>query len=225
MTIDGERTDPKHGDTVFVGAEHEAARPMKVVLADDGCTWLCNADVDESKDLKEQGCWRLPNSAPFERRAIMATEQLKGHDLFQILRPEQVRAISDTAEEISLSAGDVVFKRGDEADHLFVVLEGRVALRLPSKEGLSTLIDEVTRGALFGSCVCFQLDAYSLTARCAVDSKLLKIRAQTLKEQLDADPVLGYEMQTLISRVYFKRYLDTAQKLQAIVQAMPIEAI
>ena len=50
--------DAKHGDTVSVGLEpHHAARPMKVVVAEDGCTWLCDADVDESKDLKKQGCW------------------------------------------------------------------------------------------------------------------------------------------------------------------------
>jgi CRP-like cAMP-binding protein len=155
----------------------------------------------------------------------MASEQLTGHDLFQLLRPEQVCAISEAAEEISLTSGETVFRRGDEADFLFVVLEGQVALRLPSKEGLSTLIDEVTRGAVFGSCICFQLDSYTLDARCTEDSKLLKIRAATLKKQLDDDPVLGYEVQTLVSRVYFKRYLDTAQKLQAILQTMPVEAM
>jgi hypothetical protein len=30
---------------------------MKVVVAKDGCTWLCDVGVDETKDLKEQGCW------------------------------------------------------------------------------------------------------------------------------------------------------------------------
>ena len=46
----------KHGDTLYVGKDaHKAARPMKVVVADDGCTWLCAADVDETSDLKEQG--------------------------------------------------------------------------------------------------------------------------------------------------------------------------
>ena len=32
-----------------------------------------------------------------------------------------------------------------------------------------------------------------------------------------------YAIQQLISRVYFKRYLETAHKLQAVVQAMPLE--
>jgi len=155
----------------------------------------------------------------------MANEHLIGHDLFELLRPDQVRAISETAEEISLEAGDTVFQRGEEAEHLFVVLDGQVALRLPAKGGLSTLIDEATRGTVFGSCVCFQLESYSLTARCTEDSRLLKIRAATLKKLLDNDPALGYEVQKLISRVYFKRYLDTAQKLQAMLRAIPIEAV
>jgi len=56
--------DIKHRDTVHVGtAPHLAARPMKVVVDDDGCRWLCDADVDERKDLKEQGCWRCGDLA------------------------------------------------------------------------------------------------------------------------------------------------------------------
>ena len=54
----------KHGDTLYVGTEaHKAARPMRVVVADDGCTWLCDAGVDETGDLKEQGCWRCDDVA------------------------------------------------------------------------------------------------------------------------------------------------------------------
>jgi len=56
--------DTKHGDTVYVGTEpHHAARPMRVVEDDDGCKWLCDAAVDERKDLKEQGCWRCGDLA------------------------------------------------------------------------------------------------------------------------------------------------------------------
>jgi CRP-like cAMP-binding protein len=155
----------------------------------------------------------------------MATKELIGHDVFQLLRPDQLRAISEAAQEVSFKAGDTVFRRGDAADYFFIVLEGQVALRLPSKEGLSLLIDEVTRGTIFGSCICFQIDSFTLSAQCTEDSKLLKVRAATLKELLDDDPVLGYAVQTLVSRVYFKRYIDTAQKLQAILRTMPIEAI
>ncbi len=59
--------DVRHGDTLYVGMEpHAAARPMKVVVAEDGCTWLCDADVDEGGDLETQGCWRC-GDVPFTR--------------------------------------------------------------------------------------------------------------------------------------------------------------
>ena len=54
----------EHGDTVYVGPEpHKAARPMKVVVDEGGCTWLCDAKVDEGKDLEEQGCWNCKDVA------------------------------------------------------------------------------------------------------------------------------------------------------------------
>ena len=143
----------------------------------------------------------------------MPTTRLMSHDVFQYLRPDQMNAISSAAEEITPEAGTFVFRRGEPAEDLYVVLEGQVRLRLPRPDGGSTLIDEVTEGAVFGSCVCFQIDTFMLNAQCTQDSRLLKIKAKTLKKLMDADLVMGYAVQTLISRVYFKRYVETMGKL------------
>ena len=155
----------------------------------------------------------------------MHAAQLESHEVFQLLRPEQVNTLSTAAEEVGLRAGDTVFLRGERADDFFVVLEGQVALRLLRSDGVSVLIDEVTEGAIFGSCVCFQIGTYTLTAQCTEDSKILKIKASTLKKLMDDDLVMGYAIQTMISRVYFKRYVDTMRKLQAIIQSIPLEAV
>jgi CRP-like cAMP-binding protein len=156
------------------------------------------------------------------REVVMETAQLESHEVFQFLRPEQVDLLSSSAEEVSFEDGDTVFRRGEPADDFFIVLEGQVALRLLRPDGVSVLIDEVTEGAIFGSCVCFQIDTYMLTAQCTEKSKILKIKAPTLKKLMDDDLVMGYAIQTMISRVYFKRYIDTMRKLQAIVQSIPL---
>ena len=153
----------------------------------------------------------------------MPTAQLTSHEVFSFLRPEQVDAISSAAEEISLKAGDTVVRRGDEATDFYVLLEGQVSLRLPRADGVNLLIDEAQKGTVFGSCVCLQRDTYTLSAQCSMDSRLLKIRASILKELMGQDPVMGYAIQSLISRVYFQRYIDTMQKLQAVVQSIPLE--
>ena len=154
----------------------------------------------------------------------MTAQPLSSHEVFRFFRPEQVEAISDNAEEISFRAGQFVYRKGDEAEYMFTVLKGQVALRLPRRDGVSLLIEEVTEGALFGSCACFQLEEYSLSAQCTEDSKLLSINSNTLKTLMDQDLTMGYAVQTLISRTYFQRYLETMKKLQAIVQAIPLEA-
>ncbi|MCW8985634.1 MAG: cyclic nucleotide-binding domain-containing protein [Thermoanaerobaculales bacterium] len=155
----------------------------------------------------------------------MVHERLVGQEVFQFLRPEQMKAISDVAEVVEFGAGDTVYEKGSRADHFYVVLDGQVSLRLPGPSGVSIQIDELTKGAMFGSCVCFQLIDYSLNAQCTSASKLLKIESATLKELMDGDLLMGYTIQTQISRIYFNRYIDTMKKLQSIVLSLPLETV
>jgi predicted transcriptional regulator len=39
-----------------VHEEYEAASPMKVIVDANGESWICDSDVDQSKDLSTQGC-------------------------------------------------------------------------------------------------------------------------------------------------------------------------
>lgn len=153
----------------------------------------------------------------------MIPKKLDKNEVFQFLRPDQLRAISDVARVVDYRAGDTIYERGAKADHFFVVLDGQVSLRLPGQSGVSIQIDELTEGAVFGSCICFQLVNYSLNAQCTRDSKVLKIDSATLKELMDQDLLMGYTIQTQISRIYFNRYIETMKKLQSIVMNLPLE--
>ena len=151
-------------------------------------------------------------------------QNLTTQEVFQFLRPDQVKAISDASETITCSAGETVYERGTRAHHFYTVLEGEVALRLPGKGGFSILIDQLTRlKAMFGACVCFDRDSYALTAQCVEDSELLKTKNAALKKLMDEDPVMGYRLQTRISEIYFNRYNETMKKLQSIVMNIPLE--
>jgi len=155
----------------------------------------------------------------------MALERLEGQEVFQFLRPEQITAISDVAEVVKFKAGEMIYQKDTRAEHFYVVLGGQVSLRLPGQSGVSLQVEELTKGAMFGSCVCFQFVDYSLDARCTADSRLLKIESATLKELMDSDLVLGYTIQTQISRIYFHRYIDTMKKLQSIILNLPLEPV
>ena len=148
---------------------------------------------------------------------------LVAQEVFGALRPEQVNAISEASEKVTWSAGDVIYERGTDAEHFFVVLDGEVTLKLPGRGGVSLVIDQLSKGQMFGSCVCFYRDTYALTAQCASDTAVLKVKGTVLKDLMDKDLMMGYALQTRISEIYFTRYIETMKKLQAIVMNIPIE--
>lgn len=149
---------------------------------------------------------------------------LSSHEVFSFLHPDQLNAVSDVAEVVSFKAGDTVFRSGEPAVHLYAVLDGKISLRAPREGGISLNIEELSKGTLFGSCVCFDLTEYSLTAVCIEASDLLRISAAGLKRVMDNDLAVGYPMQRMISRTYFTRYLDTMKKLRTIAESIAITA-
>lgn len=150
--------------------------------------------------------------------------RLTSQDVFEFLSPKQLDIISEQSNKVRMEAGEIVYNMGEPADHLYTVLEGQVALRLPGKGGTSVLIDQLSKGGTFGSCVCFHGGKYALTAQCTTSSQLLMTRASVLKSLMDDDLMMGYAIQARISEVYFNRYLETMEKLQAIVMNIPIES-
>jgi CRP-like cAMP-binding protein len=104
-----------------------------------------------------------------------------------------------------------------------VILEGQITLRLPGKGNVSIVIDQLEKGAMFGSCVCLTRESYALTAQCTEPTELLKIETKVLKTLMDDDPMMGYATQSRISEIYFGRYIETMKKLQAIVMNIPVE--
>ena len=153
----------------------------------------------------------------------MAVDKLKKQDIFQLLRPEQVNILSEASKAVKFEAGEMIYSRGANADRFYIVLKGQVSLRLPAKKvGLSVLIDELTEGDLFGGCVSTSLDAYTLNALCMEESEILVISVSALRAIMDGDSRMGYIIQSGISKIYFKRYIETMEKLQAIVMNIPM---
>ena len=153
----------------------------------------------------------------------MVRERLDSEQVFGTLTSDQVHVLSDAAQRLELPAGKILYERGAPATHFFVVVKGSVALRLPGKEGVSLLIDELGPGSMFGSCISFALDTYSLTAQCTQDTELLRVATPALRDLLDDDPRMGYALQSRISEIYFRRYIDTMKKLQAIIMNIPLD--
>jgi len=158
----------------------------------------------------------------------MATVQVLPHHifgqhLFGFLKPDQREKIKKAAMVTAFEDGEVIYSRGNQATYLYIVLEGEVALRLPGAEGVSLLIEQLGQSEMFGLNATFDLGSYGVTAQAVGVTKVIKIETAVLQQIMTEDTEVGYAVQKRISELYYKRYVAAAQRLQAIVTAIPLQ--
>jgi CRP/FNR family cyclic AMP-dependent transcriptional regulator len=89
-------------------------------------------------------------------------------------------------------AGELLFRQGDEAQHLYILVEGRVDF---AEIGAS-----VGPGEMFGEIAFFAPERRrTLTARCGTDCVLLSIDQSTVRQLYFQNPGFGFEIVGLIA--------------------------
>ena len=116
-------------------------------------------------------------------------------DLFKGLSKDFVKEAFDAMTKDSFEAGDVVFSEGDDARSFYILLKGRV--RLGSRE-TGQVVHTVSRpGEAFGWSSLAGREAYSASATCVVQTKLLRTDRDEFQQILEKDATQGL--------VFFKR--------------------
>lgn len=101
------------------------------------------------------------------------------------LSDDEVAQVFDLFEVKEIPANDALYKEGDAADALYVVLEGRVEV---SRSG--TVLGEVGPGASVGEMSLFaKSNARSATVTCATHVVVLRIERERFKAALVARDV------------------------------------
>ena len=89
-------------------------------------------------------------------------------------------------------AGDVLFHKGDPADHLYFLAEGRIEL-----VEIGQMLEP---GRIFGEIAFFAPEKRrTLTARCAQDCTVLTIDESNVRQLYYQNPEFGYELVALVA--------------------------
>ncbi len=152
----------------------------------------------------------------------MAIEKLERHELFALLNPKEMETLSSASGIVKLEEGERVYSEGMPASHFFILLKGRVELRRPTKGGPSLLVEDLLKGSIFGVSCLTGTERYLLNAECVEDSEVLKVEGRVLRHILDENPVVGYTIQRRVSQLFFNRYVYAMERLETIMQAMPL---
>ncbi|MST34797.1 cyclic nucleotide-binding domain-containing protein [Acidimicrobiaceae bacterium USS-CC1] len=120
-------------------------------------------------------------------------------ELFSAFDSESLERVLSASTTITGDRGLVLFAEGDDADDLYVVRAGRVAVGRRSPDGRESLVALMEPGDLFGDMPLFDGGTRSASARLLEASELLRIPYGPVKAVIDDHPALLWDVVTLLT--------------------------
>lgn len=111
--------------------------------------------------------------------------------LFNDFTDHQLFQLSQVMEFCSLPADMVLFEQGSQAEHLYILLDGEVAIYYKPYDGPSLVIAKVLPGYVFGWSAALKRKVYSSSAKTTRDSAAFRIKKSTFSSLCDLCPDAG----------------------------------
>ena len=100
-----------------------------------------------------------------------------------------VKALTDMSVIEEHAQGEILFRKGDPADHAYLLLIGRIHLKMGE---VGHVIHIVSRpGETFGWSSLVKRDVYSSTAECVLETTVRRLHRDDLQNLLNKDPANG----------------------------------
>ena len=125
---------------------------------------------------------------------------LRSIELFTDLDDEVLAVLLDQSRSLDLVRGDVIFAEGSDADALYVVDSGRIAIGNKSFDGRESMVALMTSGDLFGEMSLFDKLGRSAEARALEPSVVVEIPYQPLVELWERQPELLWKVIGLLTK-------------------------
>ncbi len=137
---------------------------------------------------------------------MVSPDWLKKTELFETLDESQLSAILSHSRVESCPEGRIIFQEGEEATHLYVLVEGAIELSVKAREKVGFLTSKIQReGRVFGVPSLLEPYRYNMMAKCLMPSRILRIEADHLKGRMEEDPTLGMAIMKKLALIYFNR--------------------
>jgi CRP-like cAMP-binding protein len=149
---------------------------------------------------------------------------LRGHHLFAGMSPAQLQRVFTASHVDDYEPGQVLFDRGQPAQHFFIVIEGQVNLVLYSKSGEEKIVDILGPGNSFAEAVLFmEGPVYPVSAVSASKSRVARFQNREYLAILKQSPetclrMLGHLSQRLHLRIREIEYLTLESATHRLVR-------
>ncbi len=119
---------------------------------------------------------------------LQDTEVAKDTILLKNLPDDVFDQVTARAHVQSFSRGETIFVQGQQAQNLYLVLNGLVKLFRMTSSGEEAVVGVFTKRGSFGEAVAFQDGIYPVTAESVTDSRVIALNAHELLSIMQSRP-------------------------------------
>jgi CRP-like cAMP-binding protein len=133
--------------------------------------------------------------------------------LFRGMSPRFMNEVSKCLVEERHDAGTLLYKQGEAADHLYLLIEGRVRVILDDQGQMVLAVSNP--GDAIGWSSLVESEVHTATAECLAPCRVNKISRERLAEIFDRDPKSGLQFYRRLAKLFRQQLIDTYRLLPA----------
>lgn len=138
---------------------------------------------------------------------------IAGHPFTKGMSPRHLQVLAGAAMEVSIPAGDVIFRQGDAANRFYLLTDGEVAIESRGPGRTPVLIQTVRGGEVLGWSWLFPPYEWNFDARATRPTRAIFFYGTWLRETCEEDREFGYELIKRVSEVMLQRLQLTRRQL------------
>lgn len=135
------------------------------------------------------------------------TEFLRANSLLAGITDANLDRLGNASRYVDIAKGSFLFYQHDEADSLYFLQSGEMAVVLTSIDGREMIINEIHPGDCFGEVSLLTSGARTASAQARKNSVALEVAANVFLNVLDDEPAVARKMLNVATNRLFKAHL------------------
>ncbi len=127
-------------------------------------------------------------------------EVVRRAPLFTALDEEAAVSLRSSMDTVMIAKGGILFKEGDDGEHLYVIIDGKLKLGTSSGDGRENLLSILGPGEMFGELSLFDPGPRTSTATAVTDARLLSLSHEKVIPWLKQNPEVSLQLLTRLSQ-------------------------
>lgn len=133
-------------------------------------------------------------------------EDIRKFIQFKDLSEQEIESIIKNAKEKTYQKGEKIFKEKTTADTLYLLVKGRVSIRMGGNLSSSTIeVDRISPGATFGWSAIVEPYTYTASAHALTNTKVIAVSADALLNLFEENERIGYLVTKGTAKVIARR--------------------